>query len=331
MNQDNLDADLPAAEHDLSQPATSREQLRQQQAQLQQQAQVQQTKVEPKAPAHSQFAVQTARAFNLTDEQINRLTPAELDNVLLSISQAGVRPPQPEAEAKDEWADFDWGELEQEDPEVPGKKVKVKLTEDQYAKPVAQNIRKTRELEKSLQSIQARMEAREKAEHFESVDDAFSSLGEQFIQFFGEGTLTDLAGTEQAELRRRFYKMANVTLEDTPRQVKAKIAKAVKQIYGPMFKGAEPEEEQANGYIPQNRLPPKNPVNGRFMKPADYEAQALASPANRTGGEAMTRAQMAAEAQAAAQRKAGLPMKGRVPDYDADLRAPDYDMRFGRG
>ncbi len=272
---------------------------------------------QPATPKHSPRSLRLAREYGISDGELAKLSPEDLEDRLEGISrqlladnrafhreqvirgnnqtpkeQAPLPPPKP----KDEIEDI-LGELA--DPEKGLDPRVVKLFRHLNAKGQAPDLSELQETVKILKETETK---RQQSHMADVLDAGFSELGETYAKLVGVESGLDLDPQgPQMKKRLAIIQAAGITQEDTPRKIKAKIKASAEALYGDVLPTqapaqqpntpADPYASAMNGShtgnprmsqpAPTKQAPPKDPSTGRFVSKEDWEQAATARPTHR--------------------------------------------------
>lgn len=242
---------------------------------------------QPQAPAkHPEFVRNMAQNLAFTQEQINSVDTATLEQMLVVAhrtreheraqnrqAQQQVPQPQPQAQADPEWS---WGEVEEDDG--AGKKVKRKVTDEDVV-PGLLTVKEIPALKKELAELRQIIAHQQRQEQNKSrtqmLDEAFDALGPDFQSLVGKGGAAqfkpDDDGTQapELEMRNMIFRMAGVP-ENHP-EFSARLRKAAAKARA-KFAPAQ----QTNGTHAPNRVAPY--VNQQQVE--EWNAGGLAASTN---------------------------------------------------
>lgn len=234
---------------------------------------------EPEAPkkfTHSSLLVRKATEAGFTQADLDNFPSEaiweELDRVT-SIARAQPKAAV-KAEPKAEPVDPDEAYLaELETTHAPLVKILRQAKKDR------EELLATKEEVNGLKQSEVK---RQQAAFDRALDKAFAALPEEYAEYVGTGSISDLSDPGHLGFRGAIYKAAKLEATDSLKQIAVKIEAAAKSIVGPRIKQVA-DTTSAYDKLPSRKPQPKDAVNGRFTK-EDFEKGHVHKPGGKSTG-----------------------------------------------
>jgi hypothetical protein len=265
----------------------------------------------PATPNHPAYLSELAKSFGFDDDDMKSMSSEALGRAITKAQKRDAewnqrlqsQKPQPQAKAPEPEPEFDLGvDLKEIDEGVAGAFEKLKQARIQDAKEL-------KELRKAIAENQERERARSQQQATQLVDDAFEALGPEYEEYFGKGSVDDIAKDPKL-LRRRIIALQETGLNvevASGKQILSKLKKVADEVLGIKPKAKEEPEPEAR-------------PNGRPTR-REWNAAGTALPTQRSNAEepkGYERAVRNAERKAAAN---GGPVTPSHAKEDAEILA----------
>ncbi len=239
------------------------------------------------APKHSDRVLRLAKHFNIsqqeidsssTDQLLREVQAAQLEHATAMAQQSQNRVPEsagqrqqtpaPDSQTEPEWTIGEWT-----DPE--GKKSKFEeMVDPVFASYLKQQHETIRQLQKQVEGLTQAHRHQTAMTTAERFDKKFAGNESRY----GKGTVRDIQrGTPEAIRRTTLVGIVHQLAQADPSiPIETLFDRADAILYG------ESAPVPTTEPTPSRQPPPQNPLNGRFVSPAEWDGAALAKPTHRS-------------------------------------------------
>lgn len=212
-------------------------------------------------PSHPAYLSELAKSFGFDEDDMKSMSSDALGRAITKAQRRDAEwgrrfqehqpKPQEPAKAPEPEPEIDFGlNPEEYDEKVVGAFNKAKSLHTETQKEL-------KELRKALAENQERERARSQAQATQLVDDAFEALGPEYEEYFGKGSVDDIASDPKL-LRRRIIALQETGLNvgvASGKQILNKLKKVADEVLGikPKAKEEKAEEEPTRPGRPTRR------------------------------------------------------------------------------